>query len=119
MTRLGAPGAAPDDSVATLGYYSQFRDQSITIASIRQLVAANVNAFPHTQLVVTPQNPEIVRELFADDVTKKLSAPVGIRSDCLGVQAPLPAWAESSDSHYVRPTMRSSTRSSSGWLRRW
>jgi hypothetical protein len=98
---LGAPSAAPDDSVATLGYYSQFRDQSITIASIRQLVAANVDAFPHTQLVVTPQNPEIVRELLADDVTKKLSAPVGIRSDCLGVRAPLPAWAESSDSHYV------------------
>ena len=98
---LGAPGAAPDDSVAKLGYYSQLRDQSITIASIRQLVAANVNAFPHTQLVVSPQNSEIVRELLADDVTKKLSAPVGIRSDCLGVQAPLPAWAESSDSQLV------------------
>jgi hypothetical protein len=97
-----APGAAPDDSVANLGYYSQFGDQSITIASVRQLVAANVNAFPDTQLVVAPQNPEIMRELVADDVTKKLSAPVGIRSDCLGVQAPLPAWAESSDSHYVR-----------------
>ena len=99
---LGAPGVAPDDSVANLGYYSQFRDQSITIGSIRQLVAANVNAFPDTQLVVAPQNPEIMRELVADDVTKKLSGPVGIRSDCLGVQAPLPAWAESSDSHYVR-----------------
>jgi len=42
-----------------------------------------------------------VRELLADDVTKKLSAPVGIRSDCLGVQGPLPAWAESSDSQLV------------------
>ncbi|OMC50251.1 hypothetical protein [Mycobacterium sp. IS-1264] len=99
---LGAPGPSPDDSVAMLGYYSQFRDQSITNASIRRLVAANVDAFPHTQLVVTPQNPEIVRELLAYDVTKKLSAPVGIRSDCLGVQDPLPAWAESNDSHYVR-----------------
>lgn len=99
---LGAPGPSPDDSVAMLGYYSQFRDQSITIGSIRQLVAANVNAFPHTQLVVAPQNPEIVRELLAEDTTKKLSAPVGIRSDCLGVQAPLPVWAESNDSHYVR-----------------
>lgn len=98
----GAPGPAPDDSVAALGYYSQFRDQSITAASIRQLVAANVNAFPHTQLVVNPQNPEIVRQLLADDVTKRLSGPVGIRSDCLGVQAPLPSWAESSDSHYVQ-----------------
>ena len=94
---LGAPGPSPDDSVAKLGYYSQFGDQSITKASIALLVAANVNAFPHTQLVVTPQNPEMVRELLADDVTKKLSAPVGIRSDCLGVQAPLPAWAESSE----------------------
>lgn len=99
---LGAPGAAPDDSVAKLGYYSQFRDQSITKASIAQLVSANANAFPHTQLVVAPQNPEIVRELFADDVTKKLAAPVGIRANCLGVQAPLPEWAEASDSHYVR-----------------
>jgi hypothetical protein len=100
--KLAAPGASPEDSVANLGYYSQFRDQSITIAAIRQLVAANVNAFPHTQLVVTPLNPEIVRELLADDVTKRLSAPVGIRSDCLGVYAPLPVWAESEGSHYVR-----------------
>src|ERR1700730_4592496 len=100
--KLGAPGAPPEDSVANLGYYSQFRDQSINIAAIRQLVAANVNAFPHTQLVVTPLNPEIVRELLADDVTKKLSAPVGIRSDCLGVYAPLPVWAESEGSDYVR-----------------
>jgi hypothetical protein len=99
---LHAPGAAPDDSVATLGYYSQFRDQSITAASIRQLVEANVNAFPHTQLVTTPLNPEIVRQLLADDVTKRLSAPVGIRSDCLGVLAPLPAWAEAEGSHYVQ-----------------
>jgi hypothetical protein len=99
---LSAPGAAPDESVAKLGYYSQFHDQGITIGSVRQLVAANVKAFPHTQLVVTPENPEIVRELLADDVTKKLSAPVGIRSDCLGVRAPLPAWAESNDSQYVR-----------------
>jgi hypothetical protein len=99
---LGAPGPSPDESVAKLGYYSQFSDQSITTASIQRLIAANVNAFPHTQLVVTPQNPEIVRELLADDVTKKLSAPVGIRSDCLGVQSPLPAWAESNESQYVR-----------------
>ncbi|HET9892590.1 MAG TPA: hypothetical protein VFQ42_19020 [Mycobacterium sp.] len=99
---LSAPGPTADDSVAKLGYYSQFGDQSITKASIAQLVGDNVNAFPHTQLVVAPQNPEIVRELFADDVTKKSAAPVGIRSDCLGVQAPLPEWAEANDSHYVR-----------------
>ncbi|EFG75225.1 hypothetical protein HMPREF0591_4903 [Mycobacterium parascrofulaceum ATCC BAA-614] len=99
---LGAPGPTPDDSVSKLGYYSQFRDQSITKGSIGQLVAANVAAFGHTQLVVTADNPEIVRELFADDVTKKLPAPVGIRADCLGVQSPMPEWAESGDSHYVR-----------------
>ncbi|WP_254659365.1 hypothetical protein [Mycobacterium malmoense] len=99
---LGAPGPTPDDSVSKLGYYSQFRDQSITKGSIAQLVAANVAAFGHTQLVVTADNPEIVRELFADDVTKKLPAPVGIRADCLGVQSPMPEWAESGDSHYVR-----------------
>jgi hypothetical protein len=98
----GAAGTTPDASAARLGYYSQYGDQSIAIAAIRQLVAANVNAFPHTQLVASPQNPEIVRELFADDVTKRLSAPVGVRSDCLGVQSPLPVWAESSDSQYVR-----------------
>lgn len=99
---LGAPGPAPDDSVAKLGYYSQFRDQSITTDSIRQLVTANTNAFAHTQLVVNPPNPQIVRELLAEDITKKLSAPVGIRSDCLGVYSPLPFWAELADSHYVR-----------------
>nr|WP_231639350.1 hypothetical protein [Mycobacterium sp. Marseille-P9652] len=100
--KLGAPGPAPDDSVAALGYYSQFRDQSITAASVRRLVAANVSAFPHTQLVTTALNPEIVRQLLADDVTARLSAPVGIRSDCLGVYAPLPVWAESDQSHYVQ-----------------
>ncbi|OBH83677.1 hypothetical protein [Mycobacterium sp. E2989] len=98
---LGAPGPLPEESIAKLGYYSQFRDQSITKAAIGQLVAANVNAFPHTQLVTTALNPEIVRELLADDVTKRVSAPVGIRSDCLGVYAPLPVWAESDGSYYV------------------
>jgi hypothetical protein len=100
--KLGAPGPAPDDSVAKLGYYSQFRDQNITVASIQKLVAAHVDAFPHTQLVLTALNPEIVRELLADDVTRKLSAPVGIRADCLGVQSPLPVWAEAEGSHYVQ-----------------
>ncbi|MEZ0352128.1 hypothetical protein [Mycobacterium sp. pR1184] len=100
--KLNAPGPSPDESVAKLGYYSQFRDQNITSASIAKLVAANVNAFPHTQLVVTPMNVDIVRQLFADWVTKALSAPVGIRSDCLGVYAPLPVWAESAGSHYVQ-----------------
>lgn len=100
-TKLGAPGPAPAASVAALGYYRQFRDQTITKASIRRLVAANVNAFPHTQLVTTPANPEIVRQLLADDVTKKLSAPVGFRSDCLGAYSPLQTWAEDQKSHYA------------------
>ncbi|OBI43803.1 hypothetical protein A5707_04310 [Mycobacterium kyorinense] len=99
---LGTPGPTPEDSITALGYFSQFRDQNVTKASIQRLVTANVDAFPHTQLVVTPQNPEIVRELFADDVTEKLAAPVGIRSDCLGVYAPLPVWAESDKSYYVQ-----------------
>ncbi|WP_204081210.1 hypothetical protein [Mycobacterium riyadhense] len=99
---LGAPGPGPDESEKALGYYSQFSDQTITAASIRQLVAANVGAFPHTQLVVAPNNPEIVRELLADEVTKRLTAPVGVRSDCLGVSAPLPNWAESNSSRYVQ-----------------
>ncbi len=89
-------------SVFEFSGYSQFRDQGISDASVRQLVTANVNAFPHTQLVVAPQHPEIVRALLADDVTKRLSAPVGIRAECLGTQSPLPAWAESGDSQYVR-----------------
>ncbi len=99
---LHAPGPSPEQSVKALGYFSQFLDQNITTASIRRLVAAHVNAFPHTQLVTNVQNPEIVRELLADDVTIKLTASVGIRSDCLGVQAPLPAWAEDNSSPYVK-----------------
>ncbi|MEY8018489.1 hypothetical protein [Mycobacterium servetii] len=99
---LGAPGPAPNRSIAELGYYSQFRDQSITVGAIRQLVAANVSAFPHKQLVVNPPNPEIVRQMLSGEVTRKLSAPVGIRSDCLGVYPVLPEWAESAQSHYVQ-----------------
>lgn len=99
---LAAPGPSPDQSVKALGYYSEFKDQDITTASIRQLVAANVDAFPRTQLITNPPNPEIVRQLLADDVAKKLAAPVGIRSDCLGVYPPLPAWAESNQSPYVQ-----------------
>jgi hypothetical protein len=101
-TVLGAPGPGPDESEATLGYFSQWGIQNITKASIARLVAANVNAFPHTQLVVSPENPEIVRQLLADSATKKLAAPVGFRSDCLGVYSPLLVWAEDSQSWYVK-----------------
>jgi len=99
---LNAPGPAPGDSVRMLGYYSQYHDQSITAASIRRLVTANVAAFPRTQLVTTPQNPEIVRLMLSDATTAKLAAPVGIRSDCLGVDEPLPAWADDEGSAYVK-----------------
>ena len=97
--RLAAAGPEPDDSAQTLGYFSQWRDQSITRASVSRLVRANVAAFPRTQMVVTPQNPEIIRQLFAGSVD--MSAPVGIRSDCLGVYPPVPAWAGQADSRYV------------------
>jgi len=51
---------------------------------------------------VDPRNPEIVREMLADETTRKLSAPVGIHAACLGVDSPLPAWADSKDSRYVQ-----------------
>nr|WP_234712791.1 DUF4832 domain-containing protein [Mycolicibacterium komanii]CRL69239.1 hypothetical protein CPGR_01457 [Mycolicibacterium komanii] len=99
---LSAPGPSPGESIARLGYYSQYGDQNITTTSIRRLVTANVAAFPRTPLVTTALNPEIVRQLLADDVTKKGAAPVGIRADCLGVQDPLPTWATSDGSYYVK-----------------
>lgn len=99
---VNTPGPAPEDSVGALGYFSQYRDQNITAASIQRLVTANTRAFPHTQLVVTPQNPEIVRQLFAESIAATLSSPVGIRSDCLGVQDPLPAWAFDAGSGYIK-----------------
>jgi hypothetical protein len=52
-------------------------------------------------LVATPQNPEIIRQLFVEAVAADVAAPVGIRSDCLGVKEPLPAWARQADSRYV------------------
>ncbi|MGH3969207.1 MAG: hypothetical protein ACRDTV_14110, partial [Mycobacterium sp.] len=100
-TVLGAPGPSPAESAKALGYFSQWGNQNITKASIARLVAANVNAFPHTQLVAAPSNPEMVRQLLADGITKKLVAPVGFRSDCLGAFAPLPDWAEKGQSRYV------------------
>jgi hypothetical protein len=99
---LNSPGPAPQDSVRALGYFSQYRDQSITAPSISRLVGAHVAAFPRTQLVFTPQNPEIARQLLSERLIGRLSAPVGIRSDCLGVYEPLPAWAHEADSPYVR-----------------
>ena len=117
---LGAPGAAPDESVAMLGVLQPVPRSEHHQASIQQLVAANVNAFPHTQLVVNPQNPEIVRELLADDVTKKLvragGHPLGLPR-CPGAVAGVGRVQRTLST--CSPTMRSSTRSSSGWPRRW
>jgi hypothetical protein len=40
--------------------------------------------------------------MLSDAATAKLVAPVGIRSDCLGVDEPLPAWAHDDGSEYVK-----------------
>jgi hypothetical protein len=99
---LGAPGPSRDDSMAALGYYTMFRDQTITLASIRRLVAAHAIAFPHTQMDVTANNPEILREMLLDpNITTKLDAPVGIRTNALGAFSPMPDWATHPYSQYV------------------
>jgi hypothetical protein len=99
---LGAPGPTQQESIAALGYDTVFRDQSITLESIRRLVAAHARAFPHTQMDVTSNNPEIMRELFTDNnITKRLDTPVAIRTNALGFYSPMPAWATHPGSMYV------------------
>jgi hypothetical protein len=99
---LGQPGPGPEDSQAKLGYFSQYREQYITKASIDRLVTANLSAFPNTQMITSMDNPEIVRQLFRDSpLLRSLRKPVGIRADGLGVYRPVPTWAENSASHYV------------------
>jgi uncharacterized protein DUF4832 len=95
---LGAPGPSPDDSVAQLGYYSQYSDQSITKTSITRMVNATLAAFPDTQIIVLDDNPEITRQLLAASPKR----PVGIRADCLGVFPPPQIWATDPDSWYVQ-----------------
>ena len=95
---LGAPGPSPDDSIAQLGYYSQYHDQSITKASITRMVNATLVAFPDTQIIVLDDNPEITRQLLTASPTR----PVGIRADCLGVYAPPQIWATDPNSWYVQ-----------------
>ena len=95
---LGAPGPSADDSIAQLGYYSQYGDQSITKASITRIVNATLAAFPDTQIIVLDDNPEITRQLLAASPTR----PVGIRADCLGVYPPPQIWATDPDSWYVQ-----------------
>ncbi|WP_319445962.1 MULTISPECIES: DUF4832 domain-containing protein [unclassified Mycobacterium] len=96
--KLGAPGPAPEQSIAKLGYYSQYRDQSITKASITRLVKATLAAFPDTQIIVNPGNPELTRQLLNARPLK----PVGIRGDCLGVYEPPQTWAVNQWSYYVQ-----------------
>ncbi len=95
---LGAPGPSPDDSIAQLGYYSQYNDQSITKASITRVVNATLAAFPDTQIIVLDDNPEITRQFLAASPRR----PVGIRADCLGVYPPPQIWATDADSWYVQ-----------------
>lgn len=52
---LGLPGPDAANSVAQLGYYSQYEDQYITKSSLIRVVDANLKAFPDTQIQVTPQ----------------------------------------------------------------
>ena len=95
---LGAPGPSPDDSIAQLGYYSQYGDQSITKVSITRMVNATLAAFPDTQIIVLDDNPEITRQLLAASPRR----PVGIRADCLGVYPPPQIWATDPNSWYVQ-----------------
>ena len=95
---LGAPGPSPDDSIAQLGYYSQYGDQSINKASITRMVNATLAAFPDTQIIVLDDNPEITRQLLA--ASPRL--PAGIRADCLGVYPPPQIWATDPNSWYVQ-----------------
>jgi hypothetical protein len=100
---LDHPGPGPDDSQDKLGYFSQYREQYITKASIDRLVTANLSAFPNTQMITSMDNPEIVRQLFRENpLLPSLRKPVGIRADGLGVYRPIPTWAENPASHYVQ-----------------
>jgi hypothetical protein len=95
---LGAPGPSPENSIAQLGYYDEYNDQSITKASITRMVNATLAAFPNTQIIVAVDNPEITRQLLAASPRR----PVGIRADCLGVYPPPQLWATRPDSWYLK-----------------
>lgn len=94
---LGAPGPAPEQSVAQLGYYSQYSAQSITKASITRIVNATLAAFPDTRIIAAGDNPEITRQLMAASPRR----PAGLRGDCLGVYPPHD-WVTMPDSWYVQ-----------------
>jgi hypothetical protein len=108
---LGARMPGPEESVAQLGYYDQYRDQAITKSSISRLVDATLTAFPDTRIVVAAGNPEITRQLLAASPAQ----PVGIRGDCLGVIAPTQYWATHPDSWYVHNDKRLVSELSAHW----
>lgn len=100
--QLGMPAPDEQSSEAELGYYSQYRDQYITKATVIRLVDANLRAFRNTQMVTATGNPEIVKQLLRDSAELAGTVkPVGLRSDCLGVFSPVPTWAENQYSKYV------------------
>lgn len=100
---LGVPGPAPANSVATLGYYSQYQDQYITKPSIARIVNATLRAFPDTRVLTTAQNAEIVKQAMRDSpVLSTTRRPVGVRADCLGVYEPPQTWAVNPYSQYVQ-----------------
>lgn len=100
---LNLPAVVPEQSIASLGYYSQYQDQYIHKNSIIRLVNATLRAFPDTQIVTTTGNPEIVKQFFRDspELTTNVKKPVGIRGDCLGVFEPVATWAVNQWSWYV------------------
>ena len=100
---LKLPAVSPDQSEATLGYYSQYQDQYITKASIKQLADTTIDAFRDTQIVLAPGNPEIVKQMYSENENlQKLKKPVGNRSDCLGEYSAYPAWLDNQYSEYVK-----------------
>lgn len=99
---LGAPGPAPERSRAELGYFSQYRDQTLTAASANRLVGTTLRAFRSTQIVSPMGNPEIARLLLRDHPDLAgLRRPVGIRADSLGGMEIFPTWAQNRWSQYV------------------
>jgi hypothetical protein len=99
--QLALPGPDPGSSVATLGYYSQLEDQYITKASLIRLVDATLQAFPDTQVITAPGNPEIIKQLFRDSAElPSVVKPAGFRNDCLGTYDVVSWWASEFWSEY-------------------
>ena len=91
-----------DESVAKLGYYSQFRDQSITTASIRTAGRGERKRFPPYTIGGHSAEPgdrtRTARRRRHEKTVRAGGHPLGLPR-CPGAVA---GWAESNDSHYVR-----------------